>query len=117
VSPIIEPVPCVCGAGPHVHIEHSSARVVCWRCGWTGPWCDNPDGSKDAVFEWNRVMSRPLKITRPIPLPSFPACLNLLFMKSAEQDDLFDPDAALLASDAEWDAHLSESETDKDGDK
>jgi hypothetical protein len=36
-------------------------------------------------------------------------------MNTNETDDLFDPDAALLASEAEWDARLAEtaSETEE----
>jgi hypothetical protein len=35
-------------------------------------------------------------------------------MSANETDDLFDPDAALLASDAEWDAHLSETDEEEE---
>jgi hypothetical protein len=35
-------------------------------------------------------------------------------MNSAEHDDLFDPDAALLASEAEWDARLAETDEEEE---
>jgi hypothetical protein len=54
-------VNCACGASPHIHIEGSSARVVCWSCNWTGPWRDKPNHAAEAVAAWNAVMrARPV---------------------------------------------------------
>jgi hypothetical protein len=38
-------------------------------------------------------------------------------MNANETDDLFDPDAALLASEAEWDARLAETASEEEESK